>query len=171
MHANPDNKREMVLLGRITGAHGIKGWARIHSDTEPREAIFEYQPWLVGATEMPVQVLQGKRQGKYLVAELAGISDRDAVESLAGQQIAVYRDQLPDLGDRYYYWTDLIGLRVYNQDGVELGSIREMIATGANDVMLVQGDKERLIPFIKDIYVTRVDRAARRVTVSWDPDF
>src|SRR3990172_5892952 len=98
MHANPDKKREMVLLGRITGAQGIKGWARVHSDTEPREAIFEYQPWLVGAAAMPVQVLQGKRQGKYLVAELAGISDRDAVESLAGRQIAVYRDQFPDLG-------------------------------------------------------------------------
>ncbi len=171
MEANPGKQREMVLLGHIAGAHGIKGWVRIHSDTEPRDAILAYQPWLIGDEKTPTRVQQGRKQGKHLVAEIEGISDREAAESLAGQHIAVYRDQLPDLPDTQYYWTDLIGAEVYNQDGSELGSIREMIATGANDVMRVQGDRERLIPFIKDIYVTEVDLVARRVTVSWDPDF
>jgi 16S rRNA processing protein RimM len=118
-----------------------------------------------------MQVLQGRRQGKHLVAELEGISDRDTAESLAGREIAVYRDQLPELPDSHYYWTDLIGSSVYNQDGLELGSIKEMIATGANDVMLVQGDRERLIPFIQGEYVGQVDLVARRIIVNWDPDF
>jgi 16S rRNA processing protein RimM len=171
VQADPGKKRERVLLGRISGAYGIKGWARIHSDTEPRDAIFDYQPWLVGPAETPMMVVLGRHQGKYLVAEIDGISDRDTAESLAGQQIAVYRDQLPELPDSQYYWTDLIGLSVFNQDGLELGSIRELIATGANDVMLVRGERERLIPFIKDMYVTRVDLSARRVEVNWDADF
>lgn len=162
---------DRVLLGHIAGAHGIKGWCRIHSDTEPREAIFDYQPWLIGDDEKPMQVLLGRKQGKHLVAELEGISDRDTAESLAGRKIAVYRDQLPDLPDSHYYWTDLIGSSVYNQDGLDLGSIREMIATGANDVMLVQGERERLIPFIQGEYVRQVDLVARRIIVNWDPDF
>ena len=164
-------KLERVLLGRVVGAYGVKGWSRIHSDTEPREAIFDYQPWLIGDAAVPMRVLAGRRQGKHLVAELEGISDRDAAESLAGQDIAVYRDQLPELPDAQYYWTDLIGCAVYNQDGLALGKIREMIATGANDVMLVQGDRERLIPFVQGDYVTRVDAEARSVHVNWDPDF
>lgn len=118
-----------------------------------------------------MQVLLGRKQGKYLVAEIEGISDRDAAESLAGRKIAVYRDQLPDLPDSHYYWTDLIGLSVYNLDGLDLGSIKEMIATGANDVMRVQGDRERLIPFIQGEYVRQVDLVARRIVVNWDPDF
>lgn len=171
MQAKPGRKREKVLLGHVAGAYGVKGWSRIHSDTEPREAIFEYQPWLIGDQERPLKVLQGRRQGRHLVARLDGVSDRDAAESLAGQKIAIYRDQLPDLPESHYYWADLIGSSVYSQDGAELGSIKEMIATGANDVMVVQGDRERLIPFIQKEYVTKVDLAGRRVTVNWDPDF
>jgi 16S rRNA processing protein RimM len=171
VQARPGTKRETVLLGRISGAYGIKGWLRIHSDTEPRGAIFDYQPWLIGPTEKPTEIVQGRQQGKYLVAEFEGISDRDTAQSLAGQDIAVYRDQLPELAGFQYYWADLVGLTVFNQDGLELGTVRELIATGANDVMVVRGDKERLIPFIKDMYVTRVDLAAQRVEVNWDPDF
>lgn len=164
-------KRDRVLLGRVVGAYGIKGWTRIYSDTEPREAIFDYQPWLIGDEAIPMRVLSGRRQGKHLVAELEGISDRDAAEDLAGQNIAVFRDQLPELPESQYYWTDLIGSAVYNQDGLALGTIKEMIATGANDVMLVQGDRERLIPFVQGDYVTKVDLGARQVHVIWDDDF
>jgi len=171
MRATPGSKCKRVLLGHVSGAYGVKGWCRIHSDTEPREAIFEYQPWLLGDEERPVKVHQGRKQGKQLVAQLEGVFDRDAAEGLTGQNIAVYRDQLPELPDSHYYWADLIGLKVVNQDGLELGSIKEMIATGANDVMLVQGDRERLIPFVQKQYITQVDLSARRVSVNWDPDF
>ena len=171
MQAKPGKQRDRVLLGFIAGAYGIKGWSRIHSDTEPRDAIFDYQPWLIGVAETPMRALQGRQQGKHLVAELEGISDREAAASLTGQKIAVYRDQLPELAGGSYYWSDLIGARVINQDGLDLGSIREMIATGANDVMVVQGDRERLIPFIERNYVTEVNLPARRVVVNWDPDF
>jgi len=171
MQAIPGRKSQMVLLGCVAGAYGVKGWARIRSDTEPKEAIFDYQPWLIGEDGIPMRVLLGRKQGKHLVAELEGISDRDMAESLAGQKIAVRRDQLPELKGAQYYWADLIGAKVVNQDGLELGSIEQMIATGANDVMVVKGDRERLIPFVKPSYVTQVDLPARCVTVDWDPDF
>ena len=175
MDANPikktGNETEKVFLGRISGVHGIKGWVRIYSDTEPREAIFEYQPWLLGEEKKPIHVLAGKRQGKHLVAELDGVTDRNDAENLIGLTIAIERDGLPELSEKYYYWTDLIGLKVFGTDGFEFGLISEMIATGANDVMLVKGDKERLIPFIHDTYVKKVDLEARSVLVEWDPEF
>ncbi len=171
MGADLDKQRETVLLGHISGAHGIKGWVKIHSDTEPRDAIFDYQPWQVGEAKQVVRIVSGRIQGKYLVAELEGVSDRETAESLAGQQIVVFREQLPELPGNQYYWNELIGLHVFSDTGQELGLVREMIATGANDVMLVQGEKERLIPFIYGVYVSEVDLAAGRVVVSWDPDF
>ena len=171
MDANPSKEKERVLLGYISAAHGIKGWVRVWSDTDPRTGIFDYQPWMVGENNRVMRVLQGRQQGKHLVAELQGVSDRDTAEGLSGQQIAVFREQLPELEKAQYYWADLIGLSVITQDGRDLGTIREMVATGANDVMLVQGDKERLIPFIDKVYVKRVDLGEKRVEVDWDPDF
>jgi len=171
MGAGLGKQQETVLLGHISGAHGIKGWVKIHSDTEPRDAIFDYQPWQVGETKQIVRIISGRIQGKYLVAELEGVSGRESAESLAGQQIVVFREQLPKLPDTQYYWSELIGLDVSNAAGQEFGIVREMIATGANDVMLVQGDRERLIPFIYGVYVSAVDLAARRILVDWDPDF
>ena len=171
MGADLDRQRETVLLGHISGAHGIKGWVKIHSDTDPRDAIFDYQPWQVGEAKQIVRIVSGRIQGKYLVAELEGVADRETAESLAGQHIVVFREQLPELPRNQYYWSELIGLRVFSDTGHELGLVREMIATGANDVMLVQGERERLIPFIYGVYVSEVDLAAGRMVVSWDPDF
>jgi 16S rRNA processing protein RimM len=164
-------ERKVVTLGHISGVHGVKGWVKIHSMTEPREAIFEYQPWLLGPTHEVVQVSEGKKHGKHLIALLKDIRDREEAESLLNRQIAVYRDQFPDLPETEFYWADLIGLKVNSQDGANLGTIKDMLATGANDVMVVQGEKELLIPFVLDLYVKQVDLALGVVTVDWDPDF
>jgi 16S rRNA processing protein RimM len=171
MCADPGKQRETVLLGRISGAHGIRGWVKVHSDTDPRDAIFDYQPWQVGEKRQLVRIISGRIQGKYLVAELEGVSDRESAESLAGQQIVVFREQLPKLPDTQYYWSELIGLRVFGSTGQDLGVVTEMIATGANDVMRVRGERERLVPFIYGVYVSEVDVAAGRMVVNWDADF
>jgi len=162
---------KIVTLGHVAGAHGIQGWVKIHSLTEPREAIFEYQPWLLGTSLEAVRVRQGKKHGNRLIALLEGAESREQAESLVNQPIAVYREQLPDLPQDEYYWTDLLGLAVRLEDGRELGRIDNMLATGANDVMVVRGDRERLIPFVPGQYVKQVDLAAGYVTVDWDPDF
>ena len=164
-------ERKTVTLGHISGVHGVSGWLKIHSQTEPREAIFEYQPWLLGERQETVRIKEGKRHGKHLIALLEDASDRDQAESLVNRQIVVFRDQFPDLPETSYYWTDLIGLAVVTQDGTNLGKIRNMLATGANDVMVVLGERERLIPFIQGPYVKRVDLEQELVVVDWDPDF
>jgi 16S rRNA processing protein RimM len=165
------SERKIVVLGHISGIHGVSGWVKIHSQTEPREAIFEYQPWLLGERKEAVRIQQGRRHGKHLIALLEDAGNRDQAESLVNRQIAVFRDQLRELPETEYYWTDLIGLPVKLQDGTDLGIIRNMLATGANDVMVVQGDRERLIPFVQGQYVQRVDLVQGLVIVDWDPDF
>jgi 16S rRNA processing protein RimM len=168
-------KRKIVPLGHISGIHGISGWVKIHSLTEPREAIFEYQPWLLGDNLEAVEIEQGKKHGKHLIALLKESSDRDQVQSLVKRQIAVYRDQFPELPETEFYWTDLLGLTVELEDGTGLGAIRDMLATGANDVMIVQqidkGKREFLIPFIQGPYVKSVDLVKGLVVVDWDPEF
>ncbi len=168
-------KRKIVPIGHISGVHGISGWVKIYSLTEPREAIFEYQPWLVGDHLEAVHIEQGKKHGKHLIAMLETVTDRDQAEGLVNRQIAIYRDQLPQLCEEEFYWTDLVGLAVQLEDGTNLGTIRNMLATGANDVMVVQGvlhsERERLIPFVLGQYVKSVDLDKGLVVVDWDLDF
>lgn len=171
MNQNDASPVERVLLGHVASVHGVKGWVKIHSYTDPRDAIFDYQPWLLGDAESATTVLEGKTSGKYLLARLKGVSNREEAEALAGQKIAVARDSLPPLQDSEFYWADLVGLEVLNQDGSALGRIREMLATGANDVMVVSGERDRLIPFVMGLYVSQVDLDQGVVTVDWDAEF
>jgi 16S rRNA processing protein RimM len=170
---NPVEKVERIImpLGHISGIHGVRGWVKVHSLTEPREAIFEYQPWLMGEPRKTVRFIQGKKHGKHLIALFENVEDREQAESLLNQQIAVFRDQFPELPETEFYWTDLIGLSVELLDGTELGNIQNMLATGANDVMVVRGTKEHLIPFILGPYVKGVDLPKGVVVVDWDPEF
>jgi 16S rRNA processing protein RimM len=163
--------RKLVPLGYISGVHGVRGWVKIHSLTDPREAIFDYQPWLLGEALEEVRVIQGKRQGNRLVALLENAEGRDQAEALVNREISVYRDQLPEPAENQFYWTDLVGLEVLLEDGTALGTIRKLFATGANDVLVVQGDRERLIPFVLGQYVRRVDFDEGVVIVDWDPEF
>lgn len=137
--------------------------------------IFSYQPWLLVAPsgEREIEGCRGRHQGKGLVAELPGIVDRDAAAPLVGSEIWVRRSALPGIaqGDGYY-WTDLEGLEVVDTEGVRLGRVSHLIATGANDVLVVRdAERERLIPFVIGTYVTEVDLDAARITVDWDADF
>lgn len=171
MKADDASPAKRILLGHIAGVHGIKGWVKIHSCTDPRDAIFDYQPWLLGEAGVGIEVLEGKAGGKYLLARLEGVNNRDEAAAVSGQKIEVDRDALPQLDRSQFYWTDLVGLKVINRDGSALGNITDMLATGANDVMVVSGERERLIPFVMDVYVLQVDLDQGFVKVEWDPEF
>jgi 16S rRNA processing protein RimM len=163
-----------VTLGRISGAHGVKGWVKVYSETSPRENILAYSPWdLVRAgSRQRIEVAAGRPQGKILVARLEGCDDRDAAEALVGCEIRVPRSRLPDdLAPGEYYWADLVGLRVETLEGVELGRIARLFETGANDVIVVAGERERLLPYVWQQVVREVDLAAGVMRVDWDPDF
>jgi len=164
----------LVTLGRVTGAHGLKGWVKVHSDTDPRENIAGFSHLLLSRGDgwERWKVNAGGRQGKNVVLKLKGCNDRDTAEALVGSQLAIERDRLPALEHpEEFYWTDLQGLLVETQAGLSLGRLDHLFETGANDVMVVRGDRERLIPFVWDQVVKAVDFEEGVVRVDWDPEF
>ncbi len=161
-----------MILGRIDGLFGVKGWVKVYSYTEPREAVLDYKDWLLGREGrwQRVVLAEGKRHGKAVIARLEGIEDRDAAAELTGSDIGVDRDALPAPGDGHYYWADLEGLTVVHKDGTELGRVAYLMATGANDVLVVDGPSERLIPFVPGDVILDVDIAAGVIRVDWEWD-
>lgn len=157
------------MLGRIAGIYGVRGWVRVFSDTEPRDNIFRYAKWLLNG--VPHRLLEGRKHGKGLVARLEGCADRDQAAALVGQAILIYRDQLPAPRPDEFYWADLEGLSVETMNGEPLGCVSHLFSTGANDVLVIKGERERLIPFAWDNVVKDVDFTAGMIRVDWDPDF
>ena len=162
-----------ILLGHIAGAHGVQGWVRVRSHTQPRENILRYRPWTVRYRDGEFQVddVRGRVQGQGVIAHWSDLLDRDQAEALKGAEIWVARTQLPPAGPDEVYWFDLEGLRVVGVDGYDFGRIDHLLSTGSNDVMSVRGERERLIPFIRDDVVKRVDLDAGLLEVDWDPEF
>jgi 16S rRNA processing protein RimM len=177
---------KLVEMGRISAPFGIKGWIRVQTYTRAihgSNSLASYPVWWISGDGgwREVKVEQSQAQGADVVAKLAGMDDRDVAAALKGQQVAVAREALPPAAKGEFYWADLVGLRVRNTEGLDLGVVTSMMETGANDVMVVQqsavdGDKqamkeqERLIPFIADV-IKRVDIAASLIEVEWGADY
>lgn len=165
---------ELISVGEISGVFGIKGWVKVFSLTDPRENILTYSPWILkkGSEVKEVKLIDGKRQGKSVVASIEGISDRNVAESFCGWEILINKSQLPETEEGVYYWADLVGLLVQTEQGVNLGVVDYLLETGANDVLVVKDDEqERLIPFINGQVVKKIDLAGKQMIVDWDPDF
>lgn len=160
------------MLGRIDGLYGVKGWVNVFSYTKPREAVLNYDRWLVLRNDhwQPLALLEGKRHGKSVIAWLEGIEDRDGAAELLGCDIGIVRGDLPDLESGQYYWTDLEGMKVVDRGGDEIGKVAYVMETGANDVLVTAGERERLIPFVADKVILDVDLAKGVITVDWEWD-
>lgn len=176
----PANKP--IIIGQISGVFGVHGWVKIFSHTEPRENILQYQPWLIKDKSgwNSVSVIKGRKQGKTIVAQVKGINDREQAHAMIGCDIAIDESQLKKLDDNDFYWRELQGLTVINLDGIEYGKVSSMMATGANDVMVVKLTavlakekeiKETLIPYLMDSVVKKVDTLEGTIKVDWDDDF
>lgn len=171
MGAGSASKR--VTLGRITGLFGVKGWVKVHSYTEPRENIVEFATWILehdGETHR-VDLEAGHSQGKTVVAKLRGVDDRELAREWIGAEISVERQALPPCEPGEYYWVDLEGLAVRDTRGQLLGEVDHLMATGANDVIVLRGDGSRMIPFVADEVVQRVDLEEGVIVVDWEPSF
>ncbi len=167
----------MVVMGRIVAPYGVYGWVKVLPDTETLDSLFDYPTWWVGKgdqwRELKVESL--KIHNDVLLAKLTGVNDRDMAFACKGQQVAVPREDLPEPEENEYYWSDLIGLSVKNQQDVDFGKITDVFETGANDVLVVKTDKEqgnieRLIPFIDQVVID-VNLEAGTMLVDWDADF
>ena len=168
---------DTIIVGKIGAPYGVKGWAKINSYTEVPDGIFDYQPWILGDGK-EYRIDEWRPHGKNLVAKLVGIDSRDDAERIKNMDITITPAQLPSLEDGEFYWRDLQGMQVVNIDGYNLGVVKEVFNTGANDVMSVKanindafGQKERLLPFVLDDVVHSVDMAGKVIKVDWEPGF
>ncbi len=167
-----ENKPQ-IIVGRIGGAHGVRGWMKIMSYTRPKENIFTYSPWLIHVvnTWQEIDIEESQQRGERLLVKISGIENPEDARLYMNCDLAITREQLPTLEEGEYYWHDLIGLEVLNQDEINLGKVSKVSETGANDVLVINGlDKNKkrlLIPLVMDVYVKKVDLIAKVIHVDW----
>lgn len=166
----------IVVLGRIGAPFGVVGWVHLHSYADPSENILSYPLWQIrrAPTEpwQQIRVLKARAHGKHFVALLEGCGDRDQAQRYTNAEVGVHRSELPELDADSHYWADLVGLTVVNEEGICLGKVDSLFATGANDVLVVQGDtKEHLIPYVPGEYILSIEKETQLITVHWDPEF
>jgi 16S rRNA processing protein RimM len=175
---------DAIEVGRIADAWGIKGWFKVLPHSADPQALFSSTRWYLQPTEKGPQAFRGtvllrvretKEHSDAIVARADGVEDRNGAEALRGARIFIPRSSFPSAGDDEFYWVDLMGLDVVNREGVHLGQVKDLMATGPQTVLVVgyeEGGKaqERMIPFVAT-FVDGVDQAARRITVDWQPDY
>ncbi|MGZ5049753.1 MAG: ribosome maturation factor RimM [Methylobacter sp.] len=162
-----------INVGKISGVFGVKGWVKVFSFTDPRENILGYSPWLLkkGSEVKTFKVTDGQLHGKAIIARLDGVNDRDQAALLTGWDVLISRSQLPEADKDEYYWDELIGLNVETDQGIPLGVVESLLETGANDVLIVQGEHDRAIPFLQGQTILSIDLDAGKIIVDWDPEF
>ncbi|GMU42348.1 MAG: 16S rRNA processing protein RimM [Xanthomonadales bacterium] len=161
-------------MGRVQGAHGVRGALMVASFSDPPRRLLQYSPWwlLGGDAPQPLAVVRGQDSTKGLIVEVEGIADREAAAALRGREIAVERAALPPLRKGEYYWADLEGLAVRNRDGADFGRVDHLVDFGAHPILVVRdGARERMIPFVLERHVISVDLDVGVIKVDWDPDF
>lgn len=170
-----------VELGRFGSVYGVRGWIRIHSYTEDPESIFDYQPWYISSSDGTWRSLcleEWKRHGNGYICKLDGFDQREESQSMTGVSVYVDESSLPPLPEGEFYLNELLGMRVINTEGYDLGVVDSFLETGANMVLVVKaneddayGKKDRLLPLVFETTILKVDQELGRVEVIWDPDF
>lgn len=166
-----------VTLGRVAGVYGVQGWVKVYSYTDPPENILKYRRWWLSHGDgYQAELIDGRQQGRGVVAQLSdaqgqAIVDRDQAAALIGAEIQVEREALPKLRKDQFYWIDLLGLKVENTEGQLLGTVDDVTSNGAQDVLVVQGETQRLIPFVRPQIVKDVDLAQQRIVCDWQADW
>lgn len=170
-----------IVIGKIGAAYGISGWIKVFSFTESIESIFSYQPWLVRHISTQWQLIElenWKRHSNGLIINITGINNRNLARALTHREIIVDSKHFPLLARDEYYWKDIIGCQVITTTSYDLGKVVDIMETGSNDVIVIKsnardsfGTKERLVPFLCEEVIKRVDTAAQVIEVDWDPSF
>jgi 16S rRNA processing protein RimM len=166
-------QQKWVILGRVSGVFGVKGWLKVQSYTEPRDNLagFGVLTLRLNAADSHFEVEESQSRTGGVAVKLRGIDDRDRAREWVGADVVVERERLPTAGAGEHYWADLEGLEVVDLTGVVLGNVEYLLATGANDVLVLGGSQQRLIPFIVGSVVKQVDLGRGRIVVDWSPDY
>lgn len=168
-----DNKANWVVIGQFGRPHGVKGFVTVHSFTEPRDNILRYTNWYAFLNNQwqPIKLLTVETHAKAIIAQVEGYPERESVARLTNVEIAIAQEQLAKLAEGEYYWHQLIGMNVINTKGESFGVVSEILPTGSNDVLVVEGEKRHLIPYLPNLYVLNIDNSQQTITVDWDMDF
>ena len=164
---------EIVVMAKVLVPYGVNGWVKVYSFTEKLESFLQYKKLFLSKDQknwIEIKVIEIKLHGKTIVANFLEIANRTQAENYKGYLIGVPKNLLPRLKEEQYYWSDLIGCEVLNVQNVSFGLVDTFIETGANDVIVVKGDKERLIPYTTKA-VLKVDTINRKIMVDWNEDF
>jgi 16S rRNA processing protein RimM len=167
------NTEKWVTLGRVSGVFGVKGWLKVQSYTEPHDNIAKFGVWTLrrNGVDQAFEVEDAHGHGGGVIAKLRGLDDRDRAREWVAADIVVEHERLPALQGNEFYWKDLEGLEVRTTTGTVLGKVDHLLATGANDVLVLGGSPERLIPFVLGPVVKQVDLAGGLIVVEWSPDY
>ncbi|MGE4596476.1 MAG: ribosome maturation factor RimM [Methylophilaceae bacterium] len=166
-------REDYVVMGKVVGSFGINGWLKIKSFSEKIEALGKYENWYFSQDEKiwsEKKIEQFKINLNKISVKIYGINDRTAADGCKGYLIGIPRQSLPKLANNEFYWNDLIGFEVVTLSNVLLGKLETFIETGANDVMVVEGDKQRLLPYTPSV-VKKVDVKQQQIIVDWDENF
>jgi 16S rRNA processing protein RimM len=165
---------DIIVVGRFGRTHGVVGWLNVYSFTYPKENILRFSPWLIQKNQNNVwqvaAIEKSAQKGTSFLVKLRDCNTPEIARNYANLDIAVYREQLPKLANNEYYWVDLLGLKVVNQRGVVFGFVEELMATGSNDVLVVKGEKKRLIPYISKV-VLKVSLLDKVIIVDWEAEY
>ena len=166
-------KEKWVILGRVSGVFGVKGWLKVQSYTEPRDNIVGFDAWTLrmNGVDHSFEVEEGHGHAGSVVAKLRGLDDRDRARDFVGADIVVPRERLPAIAPDELYWTDLEGLEVRTTTGIVLGNVDHLLATGGNEVLVLDSSPQRLIPFVVGPVVKEVDLKRKLIVVDWSPDY
>lgn len=175
---------DAVEVGRIADAWGVKGWFKVIAYSADPEALFTAKQWFLlpaekgaknfaGTVLLPVK--QARPHSDSIVATSPAVADRNAAEALRGARVFIAREHFPKTDDGEYYWVDLLGLKVSNREGVALGAVKDLLATGPQTTLVLSyeedgKERERMIPFV-DEYIDQVDLAAKTIVADWQPDY
>lgn len=163
---------EKNIIGKFGSVYGVKGWLKVISFTDPKENILEFTPWFINKANQwqSIAITDSRIHGKNIIVKIANVDERELAKTYTNLEIATADAQLPKLPQGEYYWSDLEGLTVINKDDKNLGQVDHILATGANDVLVIKNHRERLIPYIDNV-ILNIDLTKKIITVDWDTEF
>ena len=164
---------DWVIIGKFGRVHGIKGFITLISFTEPRDNIFKYPHWHAYINEhwQPLRLVEKELTAKHFLVRIEGYTERHQAANLTNIKVGILKKELPSLPPDEYYWHELIGMVVTNLQGIVLGKVIDLLPTGANDVLIVEGKRQHFIPYLPGQFVVKIDKNGKSMTVDWDEDF
>lgn len=168
-----NNSGNWIVVGRFGRVHGIKGFITVHSFTDPAENILQYAPLYTRSSQswQKLNIANIEVTAKHILVQIEGYLEREQVASFTNAEIGIQSEQLPALNAGEHYWHDLIGMQVMSKSNEILGDVTDIISTGANDVLVVEGKKRELIPYLPGRSIIKVNEQEKQIIVDWDTDF